>query len=237
MDMQQIEMEWRSCKNCQGPYKVSTKSPQMVCATSCEKYGMPAPGGLRSRLSARNYSKETINVSVTKPTKVLDKRNYPSAALQPWPTPRKIKKELGDTMNHTENKKTDVVLNGESKTEIGILPISALAIQPTKQNELKISTAEKTDVILPESSEDLQRNLKKVSLDSLTLLSRSANKLMVLMEESVRQQDVDKSIEGVQKLDPFRLDMAIKCANAISQTIQTQVNIVKEANKFHGGPR
>ena len=81
-----------------------------------------------------------------------------------------------------------------------------------------------TQIVL---SEDSQQALETASLNSMTLLSRSANKLLSIMETCVSDLDLKKVDEGVTGLDFSKKEQAIMCANALAQTVQTQINMVK----------
>ncbi len=113
-------------------------------------------------------------------------------------------------------------------------------LQPTEESttrriapaSLKPSTRGETAVIPRELSDELQENLQREGLTSAQLLNASANKLMRLMEESVTESDLQKSAEGVMRVEPHKIQQSIDCANAIAGLLQTQVNIVKAMSQL-----
>lgn len=91
-----------------------------------------------------------------------------------------------------------------------------------------------TKETLPELSDDSRKNLERVALDSMTLLKKSANKSMELMDECVSETDLQRGRDGGQKVESHRIELAISCANSIANTIQTQVNMVNAFTKLLG---
>lgn len=78
-----------------------------------------------------------------------------------------------------------------------------------------------------ELSADSHKRLKTAALDSMSLLQRSGNRLMVLIEECVSETDLEKAKTGDKRVESHRIEQAIQAANALAATVQTQVNMVR----------
>lgn len=94
------------------------------------------------------------------------------------------------------------------------------------------SSPTETSETLPVLSGDSSRRLRSETLGSMRLLSKSSNRLMNLMEESVSDVDLEKSKEGVQRVEPHKIRQAIDAANALAATVQVQANLIKSAAMF-----
>lgn len=84
-----------------------------------------------------------------------------------------------------------------------------------------------TEVTTQEESEEQQSHLEEASLRSVDILNESAIMLLDIMKDSTKSLSDEAVKEGIQKIEYSRAELAINAANAISKTIQTQVNIVK----------
>lgn len=78
-----------------------------------------------------------------------------------------------------------------------------------------------------ESFGEQSTNIVAASSGILNLSRRSAERLMTLMETVVTDDDLEKQKDGIQRVDPYKVETAIKCANGIAQIIQTNINLLK----------
>ena len=92
------------------------------------------------------------------------------------------------------------------------------------ERSLEILETEATD---QEESDLPPSHLEKVSFLSMDILTESSSMLLNIMKDSTKGLSDDVVKDGIQKLDYSRAELAINAANAISKTIQTQVNFVK----------
>ncbi len=104
-------------------------------------------------------------------------------------------------------------------------------ITPTSQ-ESDLETEPTTISTEPEVqslqlSDDSVRTFETGALGCMTLLHRSGNRLLRLMGESVNKMDLEKSKEGVQRVESQRIQQTIDLANALAHTMQVQANLLK----------
>lgn len=228
----EIKMETRACKNCGSPFKVMVGSPQSVCSTACAAIGTRGPGGLWKASKKSDAATVSESVSGIVQTDSTENEKAP-----------KVSVGAKQTKNGSDSKpKSDMKpIRSESMLDVksGERPIAHDTTRTkeeiTTSEELKMlkkNDSDETEETLPALSDDSQKNLEKAGLDSMTLLSRSANKLMRIMDACVTDSDLDRANDGGARIDSHRGDQAIQCANAIAHTIQTQVNMVKAMTAF-----
>lgn len=222
-----IEIEERGCRNCGRKFRVMTTSAQSVCSTACEVYFMREHGEQRKVLSSAGSAKRTIAVNVGTPTKPIDKKSSYLARAHAWPTMRSILKETEKTINEIRKSETEGGPNMQKETVNLPTPPTERGIHQIKSVPLKKNTPEETGETQQELSEGQQNSLETVGLTSSQLLRQSAEKLLACMEAIVSKADLDKSTEGVLRVEPHRVETVIKCANALTSITQTQVNIIK----------
>jgi len=135
-------------------------------------------------------------------------------------------------MQTIKNEITKDVQSGRVKIVNDKMPDSGLITPNTEPITLKKNEPGGTAETLPELSGACVKNLERESLDSMSLLNKSANKLMRLMDECVKEDDLEQSREGIKRVEGHKIESAISCANAIAMTIQTQVNLVKSLSGY-----
>ena len=91
--------------------------------------------------------------------------------------------------------------------------------------ELTLSTTE-TEAQSQSESNELMNSFEGATLTAMDTLNSSASMLLDIMKDSVKGNEEQRA-DGVQRMEYSRAELAIQAANAISKTIQTQVNIVK----------
>lgn len=115
------------------------------------------------------------------------------------------------------------------------LPAELRRSAAKREASMQGTQPEKTPDAMPEEqptkqlvlSEDSRKTLLVAASDSMTLLNKSGDRLMMLIEESVSDSDLAKSKDGTQRVEPHKILQAVQAANALASTVQTQVNMVK----------
>jgi len=77
------------------------------------------------------------------------------------------------------------------------------------------------------SLEELPNSLGQEGLTSVRLLQQSASRLMRLMDASVTESDLTQSEAGMGRVESHKIQTAINCADALTQIVSTQVNMLK----------
>lgn len=237
MEEVEIEMESRECVNCGGRFRAMKGGKQKVCSSRCAE--TPATrktgfGAIVQRGEKRGI--ENVRVSLTK-------------------TPKKEPQGMPLVGSFTEKKsstKESVVANATSLTKKTTTAGEAKTEKNEGSTHLKSSaeiiTEEEKDILLknppaaigetqPELSEDSSKSLKAEGLSSMRLLKKSGNRLMRLMEECVKDSDLDRSSTGGAGIESHRIELAINCGNALAHTIQTQVNMFKAMSDYMKGDK
>ncbi len=84
------------------------------------------------------------------------------------------------------------------------------------------------ELVEQDSSESSTKNYEQATLTAMDTLNASSSYLLNIMEDSLKPLNEEGPVkEGIQRLEYTRAELAISAANAISKTIQTQVNMVK----------
>lgn len=156
----------------------------------------------------------------------LAERNGPNL------TEIKNENEVEENTMQIERIETKDVKSGRSVTQRGSEPRSEDGIEKIERESSQRKSKDSIEVIPRWLSEDLSIKLKEQTLDSVSLLKKSANRLLRLMEESASDSDLDRS-ETV-RLDIGRIEKAVECANSLAQTINAQANLVKSVAKLLG---
>jgi hypothetical protein len=223
----QIEMEKRTCRKCGKFYKVMASSSQSVCSTECDKYFRPGPGDQSKVTKGAKLGVEKLVVNVTPPTGPLKTKEGFTARVGGWQHLKESRKQDAHTINETRRKLMKEELNGHAKIKSVSLPIIEPATTEVEKNESPKLQWPEIVPTPPVLYEELQKDLARGGLNSMQLLEKSGNRLMGLMENCVSESDVQRAKEGVGTIELHRIAQAIACANAIAQTVQTQVNMVK----------
>ena len=245
--MIEYKMEKRECahQRCHKKFTVLETSPQMFCSRICEaevdpnvraKLKQPPPiFGTRAHGEVRKQSSESakhkLKQSEKNTTRILSSREENNESDIQITVTRKEQK-VSDTMNETKKSKMQDATVGEKKIQSAVEPIPKLT---TREAESNISTQKKsgeTSVTLPELSDASQSKWQRESLGSMNLLGESARKLNRLMESCVSNSDLLKEDEGDRRVDAYRIEQAVGCANALAKVVQTQVNLVKAMTPF-----
>lgn len=221
-----IEMEERSCPVCGRKFRVMSSSQHKACSHYCTQYG------LQGRTAPKNQSiageKKIVNVTVQNINqKSLEKKNQSEENLSVLQTLKKTMQGGENTMQTIKSESSSDEPFGESTIQNKAEPQAAETITKTEKRTVQKNESAETSAIQPELSEGSLESLKREGLNSMRLLDKSANRLMQLMESCVPDEDLDRAMERVQNVNPDRIDAALRCANALSQTIQTKVNIFK----------
>lgn len=96
--------------------------------------------------------------------------------------------------------------------------------EPSALQKLPPTEIDETQLV---SSEELSKTLDAAGLRSMTLLKQSADRLMKLMESSVSDSDMERARDGAQDVPLHKVEIAMKCANTLATTVQTQINMLK----------
>lgn len=110
----------------------------------------------------------------------------------------------------------------KKKTSSNVTAITPIA----KPTQLKSAAGEIVDSP-PALSGDSRMRLESAAFQSMSLLNKSAERLMDLIDECVSSNDLAKSKEGTQRVESHRIESAINAANALAHTMQTGTNLVK----------
>jgi hypothetical protein len=135
-------------------------------------------------------------------------------------------------MGSTERLETLRGLHGQRLTKNVNSQLNETDTGEIKQSALQISMKEEIEETQTESSGASLENFGAEGFHSVNLLKKSANRLMDIMQACVSETDLEKAKESIQNLEMHKVEMAIKCANGIQQSIQTQVNILKVAKEL-----
>lgn len=142
----------------------------------------------------------------------FDTESEPKARSSEQSRPQE--KELGSPK--TERDKMQLTENITKQTARSISPMKSQGeIVETRQDE----------------SEEQPQSLEMESLSILSLSKSSAEHLHKLMKSCVSKSDFERSDEGTTKIPMHQIDMSVKCANAITQIVQTNINLLKCLNK------
>lgn len=231
----QVHMETRVCVNCGLKFRVMSSSGQRVCSRACDKFGTREHGAAKRPPSAIAPKVESVTVTINKPTRNIAGKRPPPVDVTEWPTRKGKGSTPRNTTATTANGSTPSELNEQEKTENNTVKLGVIGAEETERSKMQKSTPEGTPETLPVLSGASVKALETESLTSMSLLAKSSNRLMTIMQDCVSDSDLEKSAEGTQRLELHRIEVAIKCANAITQNIQTQVNIANVMAKFMGG--
>lgn len=117
----------------------------------------------------------------------------------------------------------DITITANTKTD-GEEPTSSIAA-PKPSRSVTVKTR-------PVSSEELPAALQRAALGSMMRLRKSQLKLLSLMEECVKDSDLEKSAAGDFRVPVDRIEQAIRCANALAHHTQVGVNMLKAVSDF-----
>lgn len=131
------------------------------------------------------------------------------------------------TTTKTERNAMPNERNGLRETKTDSSPTKEKTTPKTEKNAAPKLMHIATPGSLIASSAARSESLNKAALDSMFLLQESGNKLLRLIDEAVSHEDLDKSKEGVQRVETHRIHSALEAARALAQTVQVQVNMVK----------
>lgn len=226
-----IELEIRKCQSCEKKFKVMPTSQQYLCSMACNMF-IEGEHGEQSKHGS-DAKKEIVSVEIEDGlTRNIGKKRECEDLQGARMSMKKKSLESENTMDNTKNTKTSFGQSGPETTKTNSFQDSGLGTIKIRQ-ELQTKSdreEEKKSLTLPSTSSSIR--LEEASLDSMSLLSKSANRLMDLMSASVSTSQIQNSMEGVKHVELHRIDSAIKCAQALSGTIQVQCNIVKAMAEF-----
>lgn len=194
----------------------------------CELYTDP-----QARLKAKRPQRKA-------PSSAVQKKLLSDVGAADTPTQnlrgQKMKSEEKD-INETKNERgttredTMKTINNNAMSAASEMPLAVESVSeksPSKpitevmKETLSSFAGGKTSAIQPVSLDDSGTRLQMAGLDSMSLLQRSGNKLMEMIDDSVNN---------------CRVDAAIHAANALSSTVQVQVNMLKAMNDFRKGSK
>lgn len=72
-----------------------------------------------------------------------------------------------------------------------------------------------------------RRRCAAAASTSVSMLNRSANRLLTMMHECVSDTDLERSKDGASRASLERIEMAIRCGEAIAQSVHSQAVLVK----------
>lgn len=223
----EVRLEGRRCPNCDRMFRVMVESQQEYCGKLCEEYGTRAHGERLRGLREKEKATEKVVVDVgteLKKRPMLPAVNITDPSpLPPWP--RKGKNQGTGTIK-SEKKEMSTEKSGGPSTEAETENTKEITIIETEQKGLSKSMKDETKGTLQEYSAGSLPSIELASLDILNLSKRSANRLMKLMEASVTDKDLEK-----QGVNPDRIKTAVECANALTQVVQTNINLIKALGK------
>lgn len=127
--------------------------------------------------------------------------------------------------NSTSDPKTTVAPTTIAATESGTTNVGESGGLETQRSSEPKPTLDET--LMSELSVRPQGTFEQAGLTSMRMLHKSANRLLKLMGECVTDSDLDRSKDGVHRVESHRIELAIQAANAIATTVQTQANLVK----------
>lgn len=223
-----VQIELRKCASCGRGFKTMTSSKAVHCSAFClSGSGIAAPGE-RPKASKENARPtETISVKIGTPRTAANPAAAFSAIVGNWPTRKKKELEPSNITSETRSNK----MQNETQTE---KPTSSVIARPladvTARNEPSDSPKFTAPAIVetPRDSSDGQLlNLNLASSGILNLSRRSAERLLRLMETIVTDEDIEKQGEGLGRVDVYKVETAIRCANGIAQIVQTNINLLK----------
>lgn len=122
--------------------------------------------------------------------------------------------------------------HGILKTEIVTENSGGLGMKETKTPTTPKSVNAEIVETPQESSGALQKILSREGSTSMTQLSKCENKLLDLMDECVSASDLDRAKDGSKRVESHRIDQAIQLANALSNVMQTKVNMLKAMKDY-----
>lgn len=247
----EIEMESRRCVKCNSPFRVLKTSAVKTCSTMCAEFGVPGP--VPNRLAA-GPKVEKITIAPPKFRHEPDKKQAVQAEIKNWLTkgPNQRERLQRDTPQPLSNEGGNVpetsTASGSERTQRSAKPptnatrttttappkSSARVVPPTTAKTKPGETSAPGTIAKLTPSDRPRATLETVALDSMSLLQKSGNKLMVLIEECVKESDLERSADGTQRVESHRIQQALDGAKALAQTVQVQVNMVKAVSDFMG---
>lgn len=231
MDTIVVNLETRQCPNCQKKFKVLTTSKSKFCGKLCEEYGTRARGAPPA--GWRGIKPEAMRGSPNyeKPMKVSERKKEIKTGLGERPTEISVAPNESKPIEQTGRNSMQEELNGAEKTKSDNSPTNVKITISEGQKHLQESTQSEMKKTQRESSVASLQNIEMASLDILSLSKNSANRLMRLMEVSVSDTDFQKDADGVEKIPLHKIDTQVKLANAITQIVQSNINLLKAINK------
>lgn len=197
------------------------------CGTQCLESGIVARGE-QSRASKENARPiENIKLSVTTPRTPSDKLAAYNAQLGHWPKRKETASEPVSVIKKINNEKMKGENNMQTETVNASVKTPVEVITPKEPRDLQKSMRQGTAETQPESLGEPLKNIVMESSGILNLSKRSAERLMRLMESTVSDHDLDRQQDGGPAPDLYRVETAIKCANAIASIVQVNVNLLK----------
>ena len=236
MEQVEISLEKRFCKKCGKNFKVMKGSPTEICSRMCAESGMQVRGAPQRALKENGKEIESIKVSVGKATKPTEKLNMLIANVCGGPTQKarqqRLENGLKTITEEINRNKTQEEQSGDESIKSDSLKTKGNAMLETAKDSSKKYTKPETEGIQPESFVEPSKNLELVRSGLLDLQLRSANRLLNLMEATVTDSDLERSKEETRNLELYKVEVAIKCANAITNIVQANINLFKAVNKI-----
>lgn len=225
----EVQLEVRQCLKCGRKFKVMLTSKELFCNLLCRASGTAAPGEVQRPSNEGKNNFESIVVGNT----IRQLQSGPGSRPVKLEEKNSIQKNLRPSLiSITEKIKENSMLN-EQSAEKEMLPVTmntknSITITQEELKKYSNTGIEKTQ---PES---LDAPLKTIEMESLTILDlskRSAGRLLSLMELSVSDEMIQKQKDEILSVELDRIKTAIDCANAISNTVQTNINLLKAIKK------
>lgn len=230
----EYQMEDRKCRVCGKQFRSLATSNQKMCSQLCMSLSgeVPPRRTFKSREELAAGSKRGSGIDVDTKTQSFEK-GRPSAAvslIKEIPA-SKVRAESVTTGN-TKQSETPKRPSGKEKTESTSKTIGENTMQRTESASSPKLLPTVIGDNLPGQSDDSSGHLETVALDSMNLLKQSSNRLLNLMKESVSDLDLQRATDGDKRVEAHRIDTAIQSANALAQTVQVQVNMLKAITGF-----
>jgi len=235
-----VEMVEKSCVVCGKKFKVLKGSKQGFCNSVCgstlgpfgipqaKKTGYITPGAGAPKKVSSDAARQNVK-NIVKSIKVKNSESTSEHVLDAsdYSTQSASVRTAGDIMRGTSGIATNSEKIGRAGIATVSVPTNEKTIGSEEANGLQKSTPAAITETPPESSGELSPRIEVAALDILTLSRRSAERLMRTMESLVSDNSLARKADGGGGPSMTEIEMAIKCGNAITGTVQANVNLLK----------
>lgn len=226
----EVTIEPRNCERCGRSFRVLAQSQQKHCSRECVNGVFGTRGRTEPSHPSRKKENQTERVTIEiKNPPPKDMGQLVATRNAYFPKNRKLAGDSRPDCGESETEKNttpgDVPMLPQGETVLESLP--ERTISPTESGGSSRLPTARTDTIPQESSEEQFPSIEVESSNILNLSKESANRLMLLMKATVTDQDLQKQNEGAGRVEAYKVELAIKCANSIANIVQTNVNLLK----------